>query len=159
MDDHTDIENTANIFFDLNPPIVTNTTRNTMVTSFDSDEDDFLIWEDCNDENPAVNPNAIDIPNNGIDEDCDEEDTIVSNDEITLAKPRIFPNPTNGWLSILFHSSTKAFINIKDYTGKSIFEEKLENKTDLNMADFPQGVYLLIITADKGIWVERVVKI
>ncbi len=31
---------------------------------------------DCNDSDPATNPGAIDIPNDGIDQDCDEGDCI-----------------------------------------------------------------------------------
>jgi uncharacterized repeat protein (TIGR01451 family) len=45
------IENTANIFFDYNPAVITNTTENVMVESFDVDGDGFVFWEDCDDEN------------------------------------------------------------------------------------------------------------
>lgn len=72
------IENTAHIYFDNNPAVVTNTTKNILYD--DMDEDGFFSIEDCDDEDPAINADAEEIPNNEIDEDCDGEALIIDND-------------------------------------------------------------------------------
>ncbi len=44
---------------------------------FDNDNDGFTQSEgDCDDNNAAIHPDAIDIPNNGVDENCDSTDNI-----------------------------------------------------------------------------------
>jgi len=78
----------------------------------DLDEDGFSEAEgDCDDENADINPGAVDIPCNGIDEDCDGEDSQdcdidMDNDGFTAAEdcddtnPDIYPGaaefPCNG---------------------------------------------------------------
>ena len=62
------LKNTANIFFDFNYPIQTNTTITTVVTDMDGDGFNNLV--DCNDNNQFVFPGQIETPYNGIDDDC-----------------------------------------------------------------------------------------
>jgi len=67
-----EIENEANIYFDLNAPILTNL-YTTMVTQtlIDADGDGYPVEIDCNDNNPEINPGIEEVPYNGFDDDCD----------------------------------------------------------------------------------------
>ncbi len=71
IEENTVIENTADIYFDFNPAITTNTTENIMLTTFDFDGDGSVLWEDCDDSNPEVNNDMIEIEYDGVDNDCD----------------------------------------------------------------------------------------
>lgn len=160
IDEETVIDNTANIFFDYNPAIITNTTENVMLSTFDFDEDGFELWNDCDDMNENINPEAEEIPNNGIDEDCDGEDAVVGTDELLKSNVQIFPNPTKRTISIhLPKSFTNAELEIKDYSGKLLLQQSLEHQSIIDLTKYPRGVYFLIVEHQETFFVEKIVKI
>ena len=72
LQENDEIGNTAFIYFDFNSAIVTNTVNSTMVSTFDADEDGYDFWEDCDDNNSFVNLGVMEIPYNGVNDDCND---------------------------------------------------------------------------------------
>jgi len=133
------IRNKANIFFDFNFPILTNTDE--IIVSKDEDLDGFYEFEDCNDLDTGINPNAEEIPNNGIDEDCDGIDLITGLNVILQDKVEIFPNPVSDILYVQQSGIKEYEINLYNLEGKLVLTEK--NKGEINVNKLVDGSYIL----------------
>ncbi len=123
----------------------------------DLDQDGYGIAEDCNDDNPEINPTAQDIPNNGIDEDCDGEDLLSSASSISTTAPKVFPNPASGQITILLPAMATADLEIKDYSGRTLAQQQLEQQQEIDLGYLTAGVYILVIKMEEDIFVERLV--
>ena len=128
-----------------------------MTLDDDLDQDGYILSEDCNDENPNINPSAMEICNNGIDEDCNGEDCVVSVTNDSAIGIQLFPNPTNGIISISSSIQFNGKLYIKDYSNETILVKDFDTNLILDLSILPNGVYLLLIQTEKFNYTERII--
>ena len=69
---------------------------------------------------------------------------------------RIFPNPTNGNLTISTSNTDALFYRVEDIYGREIISKnKFSKKVELDLSEHSNGIYLVIIENESG---ERIVK-
>lgn len=145
------IRNEAKIYFDYNQAIVTNQVRSRIVEFLDEDEDGFLFYEECDDQNPDINPSGFDIGGNGIDENCDGEDAPVSTTTPLSGSLSIAPNPTTGDLSLQFSDDRLLHVQLYDLLGRKLLATSFQRSAQLDIAEFPSGAYLLkVVDSSRG---------
>ena len=135
------IHNTADIIFDTNPAIRTNTTENILIVSFDQDGDGFIFLDDCDDTNADINPNADEIANNGIDENCDGTDLSTSTHDLSSAIVLISPNPATEYINIKVDGNLDYKVQL--YTLNGMLIQAGYNQQQLRLNHLSNGIYIL----------------
>lgn len=125
----------------------------------DNDMDGYNEMVDCDDNNPAVNPGATEIPNNGIDDDCMNGDSmIIATSDLKMANIKFYPNPANDFLQIDCPDFTEAVVSIFDINGRVLLEKDIKQSALLNVSRFENGVYILKIKSGDAVYETRFVK-
>jgi len=117
---------------------------------------------DCNDQNAAIFPGQTEVWDQ-VDNDCDgsiDEGTVGSFEP--EQNIRIYPNPVHDILVIELPWQTPVEIRLLDISGKVVVEKSvvsdLSNRTQLNCAALPAGIYLLQIVEANHISTWKVVR-
>jgi hypothetical protein len=119
---------------------------------------------DCDDTNSLINPAATEIPDNGIDEDCDGmDDNTLGSEEAIDKDVTIKPNPFNSVIKISLPQSFNGNdleINIYDLNGRVVYKKRESsingsitiNKLD-NLEEAPY--FIKIHNKDNGITIIK----
>ncbi len=142
-EDFTPAFNTAGIYFDYNAPIITNTTLNTLVEKLDADNDGYPFWEDCEDLESSINPGAEEIPDNQIDENCDDELGTTSVNNFDASRLNLSPNPTSNTINISVDVPGTLRLELHDGNGRKIMGKEFRSSTQIDLSGLPNGIYLV----------------
>ncbi len=110
----------------------------------DRDGDGFYTDVDCDDTESGINPSAVEIPNNGVDEDCDGQDLITSVEYIHGIEVDLVPNPASEILHIRGLSSGDIYqIDVYSSIGTKLLSTV--GVDALNVSNLESGIYFLSI--------------
>lgn len=129
----------------------------------DKDKDGYFSFEDCNDLNALIHPNAKEIVD-GLDNNCDGIiDNVTSTADIAEII-QVYPNPTESSLTIEYESNNDLDYKIINQYGVSSCSGKLNaglSNQAIDVSYLQTGIYFLIISDSelRTIILKKIIKI
>jgi hypothetical protein len=110
-----------------------------------------LVTGDCDDTDAAINPDAVEVADNTVDENCDGVvATEITNIESSALN--IYPNPSNGVLNIELPQSMTFDWSVINMTGSVVEKGREINQSQLKWSNvqWENGLYQIIIEGENG---------
>ena len=100
--------------------------------------------DDCDDTNALVNPAAIEIWDNGIDDDCNPSTSDVSVGELSAFAFNLFPNPATDRITLTMSSSDVHVVELYNSLLQLIHTFKIfGSQSIIDVSVFPAGYYVV----------------
>ena len=85
-------------------------------------------------------------------------DDQVSLDESATSGVKIYPNPTEGMITIENDNNNLHSITVRDLSGKIVYQTTTSSEIVIDMTAFNSGAYFVEVANDKTRFVERIIK-